>query len=35
MLEDPQYAELPLLVDQGVVRDQREVEMQLRTPGCC
>jgi hypothetical protein len=35
VLEDAQHAELALLVDQGVVGDQREVEMQLRTPGCC
>jgi hypothetical protein len=35
VLEDPQDAELSLLIDQGVIRDQGEVEMQLRTPGCC
>jgi hypothetical protein len=33
MLENAQYAELALLVDEGVVGGQREVEMQLRIPG--
>jgi hypothetical protein len=33
MLKDAEDAELPLLVDQRVVGDQREIEMQVRTPG--
>jgi hypothetical protein len=32
VLEDAQDAELSLLVDQGVVGGQREIEMQVRTP---
>jgi hypothetical protein len=33
VLKDAQHAELALLVDQGVVRDDGEVEMQVRPPG--
>jgi hypothetical protein len=33
VLEDAQDAQLPLLVYQRVIGDQREVEMQLRIPG--
>jgi len=32
VLEDAQDAELSLLVDQGVVGGQREIEVQVRTP---
>jgi hypothetical protein len=32
VLEDAQHAELALLVDQGIVGGQREIEMQIRTP---
>jgi hypothetical protein len=33
MLEQPQHRELALLVDQGVVRQDREIEDQVRPPG--
>jgi hypothetical protein len=33
VLEDAQEAELALLIDEGVVGGQREVEMQVRPPG--
>jgi hypothetical protein len=33
VLENAEHAELTLLVDQGVVGGQREVEMQVRIPG--
>jgi len=33
VLKDAQYAELALLVDEGIVRDDREVEVQVRLPG--
>jgi hypothetical protein len=33
VLEDAQDAQLALLVDQGVVGRQCEVEVQVRTPG--
>jgi hypothetical protein len=33
VLEDAQHAELPLLVDQRVVGDDREVDLQLMPPG--
>src|SRR5688572_10490660 len=32
VLEDAQHAELALLVDEGVVRGEGEIEMQVRTP---
>jgi hypothetical protein len=32
VLEDAQDAELPLLVDQGIVGGQREIEVQVRSP---
>jgi hypothetical protein len=32
MLEDAEHAELALLIDEGVVGGQREVEMQIRRP---
>jgi hypothetical protein len=33
VLEDSQHAQLSLLVDEGVVGDEREIEVQLRSPG--
>jgi hypothetical protein len=33
VLEDAQHAQLALLIDQRVVRDEREVEVQLKPPG--
>jgi hypothetical protein len=33
VLEDPQHAQLSLLIDQRVVGDQREIEVQVRPPG--
>jgi hypothetical protein len=33
VLEDPQHAELPLLVDQRIIGDDREVDEQVTTPG--
>ncbi len=33
VLEDPEDGELALLVDQGVVRQDREIDVQLRSPG--
>jgi hypothetical protein len=33
VLEDAQHAELALLVDQGVIGDDGEIEMQLTPPG--
>jgi hypothetical protein len=33
VLKDAEDAQLALLVDQGVVGRQREVEVQVRTPG--
>jgi hypothetical protein len=33
MLEDAEDAELALLVDQGVVGDDGEIEVQVRPPG--
>jgi hypothetical protein len=33
VLEDAQHAQLALLVDQGVVGDDGEIEVQLRPPG--
>jgi hypothetical protein len=33
VLEDPENGELALLVDQSVVREDREIDVQLRSPG--
>jgi hypothetical protein len=33
VLEEPQHGELALLVDQGVIGEDSEVEMQVRRPG--
>ncbi len=33
VLEDPQHAELALLVDQGVVGDDGKIEPQITPPG--
>jgi hypothetical protein len=33
MLKDAEHAQLALLVDEGIVGDEGEVEMQLRSPG--
>jgi hypothetical protein len=33
VLEDAQYAQLALLVDQGVIGGESEIEVQVRTPG--
>jgi hypothetical protein len=33
MLEDAEHAQLALLVDQGIVGDDGEIEVQVRPPG--
>jgi hypothetical protein len=33
MLKDAEHAQLALLIDEGIVGDEGEVEMQLRSPG--
>jgi hypothetical protein len=33
MLEDAQHGKLAVLVDQGVVGEDREIDVQVRSPG--
>jgi hypothetical protein len=33
VLEEPQHGQLALLVDQGVIGEDGEIEMQVRRPG--